>query len=72
MVQKVAVNRVFGVGLHHVTTEKLSLSIQQEMDIFFKLGKDKPAKGERWAPPFSSCAQDTVILLPPLPLRLLG
>ena len=27
---------------------------------FFELGKDKAAKGEGWAPPFISCAQDTV------------
>ena len=26
---------------------------------FFELGKDKAAKGEGWAPPFISCAQDT-------------
>ena len=29
---------------------------------FFELGKDKAAKGEGWAPPFISCAQDTVVL----------
>ena len=38
---------------------------------FFELGKDKAAKGEGWAPPFIGCAQDTVGLQPPLPLRLL-
>ena len=27
---------------------------------FFELGKAKAAKGEGWAPPFISCAQDTV------------
>ena len=27
---------------------------------FFELGKDKAAKGEGWAPPFNSCAKDTV------------
>ena len=27
---------------------------------FFKLGKDKAAKGEGWAPPFTNCAQATV------------
>ena len=30
------------------------------MGTFFELGKDKAAKGEGWAPPFISCAQDTV------------
>ena len=30
------------------------------MGTFFELGKDKAAKGEVWAPPFISCAQDTV------------
>ena len=28
--------------------------------LFSELVKDKEAKGERWAPPFISCAQDTV------------
>ena len=42
------------------------------MGTFFELGKDKAAKGEGWAPPFISCAQDTVRLYPPLPLRLIG
>ena len=45
------------------------------MGTFFELGKDKAAKGEGWAPPFISCAQDTVGLKPPSnppPLRLLG
>ena len=41
------------------------------MDTFFELGKAKAAKGEGWAPPFISCAQDTVGLTP-LPLWLLG
>ena len=41
------------------TTEKLSLSIQQEMGTFFESGKDKAEKREGWAP------------LTPLPLRLL-
>ncbi|MEW8547075.1 MAG: hypothetical protein AB2693_26465 [Candidatus Thiodiazotropha sp.] len=27
---------------------------------FFELGKVKAVKGEEWAPPFISCAQDTV------------
>ena len=42
------------------------------MGTFYGLGKDKAAKGEGWAPPFISCAQDTVGLLSPLPLRLIG
>ena len=42
------------------------------MGTFFELGKDKAVKGERWALPFISCAQDTVGLQPKLPLRVLG
>ena len=57
MVQKVAVSREFEARLRH---GKLSLSTQQKMGTFFELGKDKAAKGEGWAPPFISCAQDTV------------
>ena len=34
--------------------------------------RDKAAKGEGWAPPFISCAQDTVGFYPPLALLLLG
>ena len=70
MVQKVAVSHEFEARLCHAATGKLSLSTQQKMGTFFELGKDKAAKGEGWAPPFISCAQDTVGL--PLPLRLLG
>ena len=58
MVQKVAVSREFEARLRHAVTGKLSLSTQQKMGTFFELGKDKAAKG--WAPPFISCAQDTV------------
>ena len=37
-----------------------TLSVDQAVNgTFFELGKDKAAKGEGWAPPFS-CAQDTV------------
>ena len=36
-----------------------TLSTKQKMGTFFELGKDKAAKGEGWAPPFISCAQDT-------------
>ena len=72
MVQKVAVSREFEARLRHAATGKLSLSTQQKMGTFFELGKNKAAKGEGWAPPFISCAQDTVGLYPPLPLRLLS
>ena len=30
------------------------------MGTFVELGKDIAAKGEGWAPPFISCAQDTL------------
>ena len=54
------VSREFEARLRHAATGKLSLSTQQKMGTFFELGKDKAAKGEGWAPPFISCAQDTV------------
>ena len=54
--------REFEARLRHAATGKLSLSTQQKMGTFFELGKDKAAKGEGWAPPFISCAQDTVVL----------
>ena len=63
--QKVAVSREFEARLRHAATGKLSLSIQQKMGTFFELGKDKAAKGEGWAPPFISCAQDTSGTLTP-------
>ena len=72
MVQKVAVSREFEARLRHAATGKLSLSTQKKIGTFFQLGKDKAAKGEGWAPPFISCAQDTAGLYPPLPLRLLS
>ena len=50
----------FEARLRHAANGKLSLSTQQKMGTFFKLGKDKAAKGEGWALPFISCAQDTV------------
>ena len=56
MAQKVAVSREFEARPRHAASGKLSLS----MGTFFELGKDKAAKGEGWAPPFISCAQDTV------------
>ena len=40
-----AVKREFEAGLRHATTGKLSA-----VNGFFELGKDKAAKGERWAP----------------------
>ena len=64
--------RELAAGLRHPTTGKLALSTQQSMGTFFELGKDKAAKEEGCAPPFISCAQDTVGLQPPLPLWLLG
>ena len=60
MVQKVAVSRELEALLRHAATGKLSLSTQQKMGTFFELGKDKAGKGEGWATPFISCAQDTV------------
>ena len=64
---EVAVKRKFEAGLRHETTGKLSLSAKQKMGTFFELGKAKAAKGEGWAPPSISCAQDTVGLYPPTP-----
>ena len=52
--QKVAVSREFEARLRHAATGKLSLLTQEKMG--------KAAKGEGWAPPFISCAQDTVKL----------
>ena len=60
MVQKVAVSRELEARLCHAATGKLSLSTQQKRGNFFELWKDKAAKGEGWAQPFISCAQDTV------------
>ena len=61
----------FKAGLCHLLTGKLST--QKQMGTFLELGKDKAAKGERWAPPFISCAQDAVEALAPTataPIRL--
>ena len=60
MAQEVAISREFEARLSHAATGKLFLSTQQKMGTFFELGKDKAAKGERWALPFISCAQNTV------------
>ena len=65
MVQEVAVSREFEARLRHAATGKLSLSTQQQTGTFFELGKGKAAKGEGWAPPFISCAQDTMRLYNP-------
>ena len=48
------------VGHCHLTTGKPSLSTQQLMDTFFKLGKGKAVKGKGSAPPIICSAQDTV------------
>ena len=60
MVQKVAVSREFEARLRPAVTGKLSVSTQQKMGTFFELGKDKAAKGKGRAPPFISCAKDTL------------
>ena len=57
MVQKVAVKRQFMARLRHTTTGKLS----SKWVPFSNQGR-LAAKGEGWAPPFISCAQDTVKL----------
>ena len=59
MVQKVAVLREFEALLRHAVTGKLYQPSRKWVPVF-ELGKDKAAKGEGWAPPFISCAQDTV------------
>ena len=54
MVQKVIVKHEFEAGLHHVTTGKFK-SINPAVNWYlFRM------KGEGWAPPFVSYAQDTV------------
>ena len=60
MVQKFAVSREFEARLRHAATGKLSRPTQQKMGTFFELGNDRAAKGEGWALPFFSCAQNTV------------
>ena len=63
MVQKVAVKREFEAGLRHATTGNLCICQPSSKWVpFFELEKDKAAKGEGCAPPFISCAQDTVAL----------
>ena len=57
MAQIVAVSREFEARLSHAATGKLST--QQKMGTSIELGKDKATKGEGWALPFISCAQDT-------------
>ena len=64
MVQETAVRYVrFEAGLRYRLENFLSQSFQR---------KDKAAKAAGWASPFICCGQDTVVLKPPLPLRLLG
>ena len=41
------------------------------MGTVFELEKDKAAKGDGWAPPFISCAQDTVGLTPTAPTTIM-
>ena len=59
----------YGAGSRHIARVRGSawpcgdwktMSTQQKMGTFSELGKDKAAKGEEWALPFISCAQDTV------------
>ena len=59
MAQKVAVEREFEARLRNAATGKLCQPSSKWVP-FSKLGKEKAAKGEGWAPPFISCAQDTV------------
>ena len=59
MAQKVACRCEFEAGLCQATTGKLSVNPAVN-GYFFESGKDKAAKGEGWAWPFISCAQDTV------------
>ena len=61
MMQEVAIKREFEAGLIHATTGKLCQPSSKWVP-FFELGKGKAAKGKEWAPPFISCAQDTVRL----------
>ena len=60
MAQEVAISHEFEARFSHAATGKLFLSTQQKMGTFFELGKNKAAKGEGWAVPFISCAQNTV------------
>ena len=57
MVQKVTAKCEFEAGLCHAKNGKLC---QPSSKCVFQLGKDKAGKGEGWALPFISCAQDTV------------
>ena len=52
MVQEVAMRRL--------ETPSVNPAGNGYMYVFFELGKDKAAKGDGWASPFFSCAQDTV------------
>ena len=59
MVQKVAVKHKFEAGLRHAPTGKFYHPGSKWVP-FSKFGNDKAAKGEEWASPFISCAEDTV------------
>ena len=62
MVQKVAV-RLWVRGWALPCEDWKTLSVNPAVNgTCFESGKDKAAKGERWALPFCSCAQDTVRL----------
>ena len=64
----------FEAGLRYATTGKLSvnLAVNGYLSVRIREGYTKAAEGDGRAPPFISCVQDTVRLLPSLPLRLLG
>ena len=47
-----------GFTMRHL--ENSVCQANSKADTFFTSGKDNAAKGEGWAPPFISCAQDTV------------
>ena len=70
--QKVAVKREFEARMRQMENSLCQPSSKWVPDS--NKGKDKASKGEGWAPPFISCAQDTVKvgLKPSLPLWLLG
>ena len=60
MVQEVTVKREFEAWLPHAASGKL-LSVNPAVNgSLFRIRRDKAAKGDGWAQPFISCAQDTV------------
>ena len=56
---KVAGSGEFEPRLAHPTTGK-TLSTQHKMGTSFEERKNKTAKGEGWATPFTCCAQDVL------------